>query len=133
MDRKSNKSKPVREVNALWPIMLQAAGLPDDQAALQRVKASMRRMVDARRQMERRAGPLYELAVYRSGVISDAYRAAGSRPARVVPSSASLQRARSSTDRRIKIVPSFRPGVPGVGKRNSSTANMACSAGSRGK
>jgi len=37
-------------------------------------------MVDARQQMEKRAGPLYKLAVYRSDVISDAYRAAGSPP-----------------------------------------------------
>jgi hypothetical protein len=69
-----------RELNALWPIMQQAAGLPDDESALKQIKASMGRMVDARRQMERRAGPLYELARYRSGVISDAYRAAGSPP-----------------------------------------------------
>ncbi len=75
-----SESKPVRDVNALWPIIQQAAGLPEDHAALKQVNASIDRMVDARKQMERRAGPLYELSVYRSGVISDAYRAAGSPP-----------------------------------------------------
>lgn len=77
----SNKSKPVsRGLNALWPIMQQAASLPDDETSLKQIKASMGRMVDARRQMKRRAGPLYELAHHRLGVISDAYRAAGSPP-----------------------------------------------------
>jgi hypothetical protein len=81
MPRKSNKSKPVnREVTALWPIMQLVAGLPDIETARNQISASMRRMVDTRRQMERRAGPLFEVARYRSDVISDAYRAAGSPP-----------------------------------------------------
>ena len=48
-----SKSKPVdRDLNALWPIMQQAAGLPDDETALKKLKASMGPMVDARQQME---------------------------------------------------------------------------------
>ncbi len=84
MPDKSNRSKPVdREHDAFWPIMQRAAGLPDDgteeyQRALEQLKAAMGRMVDARQQMERRSGPLYELSVSRSGLISDAYRSAGS-------------------------------------------------------
>jgi hypothetical protein len=59
------------------------AGLPDERsadyaAALKRVMASKARMDDAREQMKRRAGPLYERARYLSGILSDAYRAAGS-------------------------------------------------------
>ena len=79
LDRNKPK-RVVRKFNALWPIIQQIIGLPDDQAALKLVGASMRRMRDARRQMEKRSGPVYELAKYRSGVISDAYRAAGSPP-----------------------------------------------------
>jgi hypothetical protein len=52
----------------------------DDNPALRRLKASMARMVDAQRQMEQRAGPVYDLSVSRSRVVSDAYRAAGSPP-----------------------------------------------------
>lgn len=52
----------------------------DDNPAVRRLTASMARMVDAQRQMEQRAGPVYDLAVSRSRVISDAYRAAGSPP-----------------------------------------------------
>lgn len=82
--RKSKKPNPEsRELSALWPIMQAMAGLPDERspdypAALKRVMASKARMDDARQQMMRRAGPLYERARYLSGILSDAYRAAGS-------------------------------------------------------
>ncbi len=85
MPRKTKPPKPQLDINAMWPIMQAMAGLPNERsadypAALKRVMASKARMDDARQQMMRRAGPLYERARYLSGILSDAYRAAGSPP-----------------------------------------------------
>jgi hypothetical protein len=80
MPRKGKPKSANTAVNALWPIIQLAAGLPNDETSRKRIAASKQRMVEARRQMEQHTGPLYDISVSRSQVISDAYRAAGSPP-----------------------------------------------------
>lgn len=50
---------------------------PDQEAAMERLRDSIRRQADAERQMRERSGPLYELSKQRSRLIGEAWRAAG--------------------------------------------------------
>src|SRR5260370_30038657 len=134
MPRKTKPPKPQLDINAMWPIMQAMAGLPsersdDHAAALERVMASKARMEDARQQMMRRAGPLYERARYLSGILSDAYRAAGSPPK---PAGSRFQLSATGELQRLE-TPEWQAWGPGLPVRRAPRREAGVDRGSHGR